>query len=240
MNENGITTLSTTTAPVTRVEMLNENRNVSNSENTQHNTYDGYESELVEDSRITVTKDLFLCRICYNCDQIERFISPCDCKGSLYYVHKQCLERWLSRAGILHCELCMFRFRTKYTLRYSCCQAIRLWYKHPNHRGLMQSDAMLCTTLTAIILGLLAIVCFGLEYFIPEGQEDRFSERWMRATTIALLVVSLMAYLLFVIFMIRQQLCPFYRWWRSSRIVRVILPDVINKNNFNHQELSKI
>ncbi|XP_037040844.1 uncharacterized protein LOC119077679 isoform X2 [Bradysia coprophila] len=195
MNENGITTLSTTTAPVTRVEMLNENRNVSNSENTQHNTYDGYESELVEDSRITVTKDLFLCRICYNCDQIER---------------------------------------------YSCCQAIRLWYKHPNHRGLMQSDAMLCTTLTAIILGLLAIVCFGLEYFIPEGQEDRFSERWMRATTIALLVVSLMAYLLFVIFMIRQQLCPFYRWWRSSRIVRVILPDVINKNNFNHQELSKI
>lgn len=49
---------------------------------------------------------------------------------------------------------------------------------------------MLCTTLTVIVLGLLAIVCFGLEYFIPEGQDDRFSERWMRGTTIALLVVS--------------------------------------------------
>lgn len=49
---------------------------------------------------------------------------------------------------------------------------------------------MLCSTLTAIVLGLLAIVCFGIDYFIPEGKEVGFSEQWMKGTTIALLVVS--------------------------------------------------
>lgn len=73
-----MTTLPTTT-PDTRVEMLNnENRNLFNNSETinmQHNTYDGNEPQLIEDARITVTKDLFLCRICYNCDQIERFVN---------------------------------------------------------------------------------------------------------------------------------------------------------------------
>lgn len=53
---------------------------------------------------------------------------------------------------------------------------------------------MLCSTLTVIVLGLLAIVCFGLDYLVPEGKEDRFSEQWMKGTTIALLVVSVSIY----------------------------------------------
>lgn len=55
---------------------------------------------------------------------------------------------------------------------------------------------MLCSTLTVIVLGLLAIVCFGLDYFIPVGQEDRLSEQWMKGTTIALLVVSVSVFFL--------------------------------------------
>lgn len=49
---------------------------------------------------------------------IDRFISPCLCKGSLRYVHRQCLEYWLSQSKILHCELCMYNFQTESTLRY--------------------------------------------------------------------------------------------------------------------------
>lgn len=49
---------------------------------------------------------------------------------------------------------------------------------------------MLCATLTVIVLGLLAIVCFGLDYFVPKGQEYRLSDQWMWGTTMALLVVS--------------------------------------------------
>lgn len=87
-----------------------------------------------------------VCRICYNSDHVDRqahsidliwfnfnntvdydllilyfsllrLISPCSCKGSLGFVHLQCLEHWLSCSGLLHCELCMFQYNTKSTLK---------------------------------------------------------------------------------------------------------------------------
>lgn len=54
------------------------------------------------------------CWICF--DGEGDLISPCDCKGSLKYVHVRCLEIWLkSRLGAQHslkCELCRFEFET--------------------------------------------------------------------------------------------------------------------------------
>lgn len=68
-------TILSPTMPDTRAEMLNENRNTFNSGNinNQHQS-DGNESNLMEESSMAVTKELFLCRICYNYDQIERFV----------------------------------------------------------------------------------------------------------------------------------------------------------------------
>lgn len=69
-------TILSTRTPATRTEMVNENRNMftSGNINIQH-LNDGNESKLIEDSGMTVTKELFLCRICYNYDQIERFVN---------------------------------------------------------------------------------------------------------------------------------------------------------------------
>lgn len=44
-------------------------------------------------------------------------LSPCMCKGTHGFVHQQCLEYWLSRSGLSHCELCLFHFPTAYHLR---------------------------------------------------------------------------------------------------------------------------
>lgn len=71
-----MTTLSLTT-PETRTDMLNENHSTtfnSGNINNQHQN-DGNESNLIEEPSIPVTKELFLCRICYNYDQIERFVN---------------------------------------------------------------------------------------------------------------------------------------------------------------------
>ena len=50
------------------------------------------------------------CRICYSSDHSEDLISPCLCKGSMQYVHHQCLDQWrqLSRnpEALTHCGLC--------------------------------------------------------------------------------------------------------------------------------------
>ncbi|CAG9327579.1 unnamed protein product [Blepharisma stoltei] len=53
----------------------------------------------------------FRCRICLDASNWEDMISPCLCKGSVKYVHKQCLEQWIRYSqktpGSKNiCELC--------------------------------------------------------------------------------------------------------------------------------------
>ncbi|CAD8060746.1 unnamed protein product [Paramecium sonneborni] len=59
------------------------------------------------------------CRICMADEETSRFISPCACKGTLMFVHEECLKLWiLQKNGIedvfkdkIKCELCHYRFR---------------------------------------------------------------------------------------------------------------------------------
>ncbi|KAJ6643810.1 hypothetical protein Bhyg_08775 [Pseudolycoriella hygida] len=83
---------------------------------------------------------------------------------------------------------------------------------------------MLCSTLTVIVLGLLAIVCFGLDYFVPQGHEGRFSTQWMKGTTITLLVVSMVEIV---------KNCSSYftrrykqKQFRPSRILEDLIPEL--------------
>mmetsp|Transcript_24771 Transcript_24771/g.43632 ORF Transcript_24771/g.43632 Transcript_24771/m.43632 type:complete len:334 (-) Transcript_24771:1472-2473(-) len=61
------------------------------------------------------------CKICFGAsDEMNCLISPCDCSGSVRYVHLECLQRWLtSKCQVtdsenfkgyfwksMHCELC--------------------------------------------------------------------------------------------------------------------------------------
>jgi E3 ubiquitin-protein ligase DOA10 len=42
-----------------------------------------------------------ICRICIGEEETSRFINPCACKGSLIYVHEECLKLWiLQKNGI--------------------------------------------------------------------------------------------------------------------------------------------
>lgn len=71
------TTTTTTTSSATldtSVETVNENRNMFSTGNVNnHHLNEENELKLIEDSRVAVTKDVYLCRICFNYDQIERF-----------------------------------------------------------------------------------------------------------------------------------------------------------------------
>jgi hypothetical protein len=58
-----------------------------------------------------------LCRICKEDDSEEALVSPCDCIGSVRFIHKSCLNRWRISAMhrnprfTTHCEICSGRFR---------------------------------------------------------------------------------------------------------------------------------
>eukprot|EP00347_Sterkiella_histriomuscorum_P022759 403337262 len=57
------------------------------------------------------------CRICFLTQNQEDILqNPCECKGSMSYVHQACLIRWLTQQNIRICELCKkpFTFQEKF------------------------------------------------------------------------------------------------------------------------------
>ena len=43
------------------------------------------------------------CRICYEPDNLE---SLCECRRTVEFVHKKCVEHWIRVSGKPNCELC--------------------------------------------------------------------------------------------------------------------------------------
>ena len=47
------------------------------------------------------------CRICFsNENQRDILVNPCKCRGTMSFVHEQCLIRWLTERNKHYCELC--------------------------------------------------------------------------------------------------------------------------------------
>ncbi|CDW73967.1 e3 ubiquitin-protein ligase march2-like [Stylonychia lemnae] len=65
------------------------------------------------------------CRICFG--SRGPLIEPCDCKGSMAYVHTQCLQKWLQSKNTMQCELCHFQIKSQLTLRSFGKIAFDLW-----------------------------------------------------------------------------------------------------------------
>ncbi|CAD8118543.1 unnamed protein product [Paramecium sonneborni] len=83
-----------------------------------------------------INQDKFICRICLEDGQTSVFIKPCECKGSIQYVHEDCLKTWLLRnhkideiAGSrVFCELCKktFHCEVQFQQKYEFSQLLRI------------------------------------------------------------------------------------------------------------------
>jgi len=55
------------------------------------------------------------CRNCHETDPVSDLISPCDCNGSLKFVHRQCLDTWRSVSpnplSFYQCENCTYQYQ---------------------------------------------------------------------------------------------------------------------------------
>ena len=53
------------------------------------------------------------CRIC-QCPDSDELVTPCKCRGTIRFVHQQCLLKWCrTQERPWKCELCQNKFRTK-------------------------------------------------------------------------------------------------------------------------------
>lgn len=51
-----------------------------------------------------VTINMDQCRICFEED--GDLISPCNCSGSIEYMHPMCLKKWIKSSNSNKCEIC--------------------------------------------------------------------------------------------------------------------------------------
>ena len=58
-----------------------------------------------------------ICRICFESEQEDKIIIPCQCEGSIKYVHKKCIKHWILSLNIpidnAQCEICKSKFQIK-------------------------------------------------------------------------------------------------------------------------------
>lgn len=49
-----------------------------------------------------------ICKICYGVDNLpdEEWLAPCKCSGTIKWVHRHCLTRWLQNAPYVQQEQC--------------------------------------------------------------------------------------------------------------------------------------
>ena len=72
------------------------------------------------------------CRICFSPEEVaNRLIKPCNCKGSMEYVHEKWINQWIRHAGIDKCDLCSYKLNTKEKL-LNPLSAIRRLIKYMN------------------------------------------------------------------------------------------------------------
>lgn len=55
------------------------------------------------------------CRICQDEEDEAYMETPCSCRGSLKYAHRNCIQRWCDEKGDTICEICLQQFTPNYT-----------------------------------------------------------------------------------------------------------------------------
>jgi hypothetical protein len=132
-----------------------------------------------------------MCRICHESrqEQHEALISPCDCQGSLRYVHASCMDRWrllnMDNANRVRCQLCRAPFRLVESGRFS-----DLLSMVGSYRGVYELALRSVAVCTLVPLSVAAITLSNLlkrDEVYRSGPVDMEAKPW-RASAFAPLV----------------------------------------------------
>ncbi|AJG42932.1 E3 ubiquitin-protein ligase MARCH1 isoform X2 [Harp seal herpesvirus] len=98
------------------------------------------------------------CKICMSEVTEDEFFTPCNCKGSLAFVHQDCLDSWLKTSKQVQCFICNYSFHVKtlplikWTLpELNSYEKRQLWH--------------ICTTLCALLCIVTPMTMIGLFMF---------------------------------------------------------------------------
>ncbi|RZC43119.1 E3 ubiquitin-protein ligase MARCH2-like [Asbolus verrucosus] len=169
-----------------------------------------------------------LCRICYDNEKDEPLIAPCHCKGTVAFVHRSCLERWLAESNTTMCELCHVVFRTERSPKYTSQQSIWRWLKsHHTPGGIgrgVRSDIIACTVITPVAIIITYVCLFSSDYYNQKKFILVPAARWTSVSLLIMIGIMLIGYYLWVYSVIRLHSRMWYNWWQRECTVRYIPP----------------
>uniref|UniRef100_A0A914CJ07 RING-CH-type domain-containing protein n=1 Tax=Acrobeloides nanus TaxID=290746 RepID=A0A914CJ07_9BILA len=71
--------------------------------------------------------DIPVCRICMDEEQTSNLISPCNCRGSMAFIHRHCLDQWYEIRQNEFCGTCHYYYATE----WCGIKPISEWWKLP-------------------------------------------------------------------------------------------------------------
>ncbi|XP_050528095.1 E3 ubiquitin-protein ligase MARCHF2-like [Daktulosphaira vitifoliae] len=195
-------------------------------------------SSSVDITSINQKVSTVFCKICHSGGSYEQLMQPCFCKGSVGHVHLTCLEKWLNECGDDKCELCLFRFQAERQRRYSALRSLVIWVRHPPHRHILYSDLSVMIILTTVVIFLITCLTIAMRQF--KTLDPRYPEIWGRAVVALFIIITLLGYGMSMYMIIRDNLRPWYRWWRSCNVIRLNRNQLIQQNNSDNKRNDEI
>ena len=150
------------------------------------------------------------CRICHQRNPSSDIVTPCHCHGTISWIHKKCLEHWLTQSRTRHCELCGTQFE--------CVEqpaSFMSWLsKYPR------------SLLTDVALGMfmtpLAVLCVFLCFYgaVIQAQVDNLVQSLCLFSLGSFLVGVFLAW---IALSIRSHVSSFRDYQDKHQVVKVIL-----------------
>ncbi|XP_061427302.1 E3 ubiquitin-protein ligase MARCHF8-like [Lethenteron reissneri] len=177
------------------------------------------------------------CRICHcEGDEESPLIVPCQCTGSLQFVHQACLQQWIKSSGASCCELCNYSFVMESTLK-PLCKWEKLQMTARDRRKLTFSVVVHVVAIVCVVWSLYILVSRTAEE-IRQAQHSGVLE-WPFWTKLAVVAIGFTGG---TVFMYVQ--CKVYvRMWRRleayNRIIHVSsCPEALAEELLSRRSLS--
>ncbi|ELA41160.1 uncharacterized protein VICG_01759 [Vittaforma corneae ATCC 50505] len=114
------------------------------------------------------------CKICHSaCNEESPYIHPCKCKGSLKFIHVECLNEWLKLTKTKKCDICNYSFRFEKKFKIGTPKNVPFYY-------------ILLFALKGVLHGAINIFCFlysSLKFLVIFAFNSTICQKYVHSTT---------------------------------------------------------
>jgi len=123
---------------------------------------------------VLLEEGVFECRNCHESDVKTNLITPCNCTGSIQYVHRSCLNQWRAVSpnpnSFTHCDVCGFEYLLKEPHEHKTLS------RKMKFVFLVTRDFLSVLTVMQLIICLFGLIVWGIDK--NRGRDAFFPGNW--------------------------------------------------------------